>query len=156
MGSTHNGPVMRERVPCDDVSCVDRRLGHFYKSYNAPVPYPTMNHSEQKWAYFCPEWCIVGYVIGAWWDLCNMSVISPVCNVHMEDYCRRVSNNHRTAPRWTKTTPPPQRHGDLQNYMMTSSYGNIFRVTGPFCGKFVAHRWIPLTKVSDAELWCFL
>ena len=30
---------------------------------------------------------------------------------------------------------------------MTSSNGNIFRVIGP--------RWIPHTKASDAELWCF-
>ena len=40
--------------------------------------------------------------------------------------------------------------------MMTSSNGNIFRVTGPLCGEFTGHRWIPLTKASDAELWCFL
>ena len=39
--------------------------------------------------------------------------------------------------------------------MMTSSNGNIFRVTGHLCGKFTGHRWIPLTKASDAELWCF-
>ena len=35
-----------------------------------------------------------------------------------------------------------------QSIMMTSSNGNIFRVTG--------HRWIPHTKASDVELWCFL
>ena len=35
--------------------------------------------------------------------------------------------------------------------MMTSSNGNIFRVTGP-----LNSLWIPLTKASDAELWCFL
>ena len=29
--------------------------------------------------------------------------------------------------------------------MMTSSNGNIFRVTGPLCGEFTDHRWIPLT-----------
>ena len=40
--------------------------------------------------------------------------------------------------------------------MMTSSNGNIFRVTGPLCGEFTGHRWIPLTKASDAERWCFL
>ena len=40
--------------------------------------------------------------------------------------------------------------------MMTSSNGNIFRVTGPLWGEFTGHRWIPLTKASDAELWCFL
>ena len=40
--------------------------------------------------------------------------------------------------------------------MMTSSNGNIFRVTGPLCGEFTGHRWIPLTKASDAEIWYFL
>ena len=40
--------------------------------------------------------------------------------------------------------------------MMTSSNGNIFRVTGPLRGEFTSHRWIPHTKASDAELWCFL
>ena len=43
-----------------------------------------------------------------------------------------------------------------QNDMMTSSNGNIFRVTGPLRGEFTGHRWIPRTKASDAELWCFL
>ena len=32
-----------------------------HKSHNAPVPYPTMHHSEQKCAHFCSEWCFVGY-----------------------------------------------------------------------------------------------
>ena len=37
----------------------------------------------------------------------------------------------------------------LQNmvlFMMTSSNGNIFRVTGPLCGEFIGHRWIPHHK----------
>ena len=29
-----------------------------------------------------------------------------------------------------------------------------FSITGPLCGEFTSHRWIPLTKASDAELWC--
>ena len=40
--------------------------------------------------------------------------------------------------------------------MMTSSNGNIYRVTGHLCGEFTGPRWIPHTKASDAELWCFL
>ena len=36
--------------------------------------------------------------------------------------------------------------------MMTSSNGYIFNVTGPLCGKFTGHRWILLSKASDAEL----
>ena len=40
--------------------------------------------------------------------------------------------------------------------IMTSSNENIFRVTGHLCGEFTGHRWFPLTKASDEELWCFL
>ena len=36
-----------------------------HKSHNAPAPYPTMHHSQQKYANFCSEWGIVGYGIGA-------------------------------------------------------------------------------------------
>ena len=43
-----------------------------------------------------------------------------------------------------------------RNNMMTSSNGNIFRVSGPLCGEFTGPRWIPHTKASDAELSCFL
>ena len=41
-------------------------------------------------------------------------------------------------------------------FMMTSSNGSIFRVTGHLCGEFIGPRWILRTKASDAELWCFL
>ena len=39
---------------------------------------------------------------------------------------------------------------------MSSPNGNIFRVAGPLYGEFTDHRWIPRTKTSDTELWCFL
>ena len=42
-----------------------------------------------------------------------------------------------------------------ESWLMTSSNGNIFRVTGHLCGEFTGHRWIPRTKASDAELWFF-
>ena len=40
--------------------------------------------------------------------------------------------------------------------MITSSNGSIFHITDPLCGKFTDHWWTPLTRASDAELWCFL
>ena len=43
-----------------------------------------------------------------------------------------------------------------QHPMMTLSNGNIFRITGPFWWESTGHRWIPLTKPSQAEIWCFL
>ena len=48
------------------------------------------------------------------------------------------------------------RFENYEIFMMTSSSGNIFRATGHLCGEFTGHRWIPCTKASDAELWCFL
>ena len=45
--------------------------------------------------------------------------------------------------------------GILPYFMMMSSDGNIFRVTGPLWGQSTGHWWIPLTKASDPELWCF-
>ena len=41
-------------------------------------------------------------------------------------------------------------------HMMTSSNGNVFRITGPLCGELIGHRWIPGTKANDAEVWYFL
>ena len=52
--------------------------------------------------------------------------------------------------------PPIFARGRENVIMMTSSNGNIFRVTDRLCGEFTGHRWIPRTKASDAELWCFL
>ena len=42
------------------------------------------------------------------------------------------------------------------NCMMTSSNGNIFRVTSLLWGEFIGQWWIPITTASDVELWCFL
>ena len=39
--------------------------------------------------------------------------------------------------------------------MEWKSNGNIYRVTGLLCGEFTGHRWINLTKASDAELDAF-
>ena len=43
----------------------------------------------------------------------------------------------------------------LHYFMMTSSNGNICRVTDLLCREFTGHRWIPLTKATDAELCVF-
>ena len=45
---------------------------------------------------------------------------------------------------------------DTLHHMMTSSNRNISHVTGHLCGEFTGRQWIPRTKASDAELWCFL
>ena len=44
---------------------------------------------------------------------------------------------------------------DYHVFMMTSSNRSIFRDTGPLWRESTGDRGIPLTKASDAELWCF-
>ena len=58
--------------------------------------------------------------------------------------------------RWNLRVPDLQMSCSDLTFMMTSSNGNIFRVTGPLCGEFTGHWGIPRTKASDAGLWCFL
>ena len=58
---------------CFDQNLTIGLINLIHKSHNAPVPYPTMLHSEQKCAHFCSEWNIVGCGTGAVWDLWNWS-----------------------------------------------------------------------------------
>ena len=47
------------------------------------------------------------------------------------------------------------RHGTC-TCMITSSNGNLFRVTYPLCGEFTGHQWILIIKASVLELWYFI
>ena len=81
--------------------------------------------------------------------VCTVTALSSHGNACVYNARRCVSSGQGTHP----------CHYDyhvMLFIMMKSSNGNIFRVTGPLCGEFPGHRWIPLTKASDAELWCFL
>ena len=65
---------------CPGNTCMQHVHGidQFHKSQNAPVPYPTMLHSEQKCAYFCSDWSIVRYGTGAFWDLWIRLIVHTV------------------------------------------------------------------------------
>ena len=82
------------------------------------------------------------YILWRWWSIEHWGHCRGC------QYCNRSSDNHTFCGCHVAS--------QLQVYTMTSSNGNIFRVTGHLCGEFTCHRWIPLTKASDAELWCFL
>ena len=53
---------------------------------------------------------------------------------------------------WCRKWRQRYRYVNFPLNMMTY----LFRVTGPLCGEFTGHQWIPLPKASDAELWCFI
>ena len=62
--------------PRDRFLTASNDLNH--KFQNAPVPYRTMHHSEQKCTHFCCEWCIVGYETGTLWDIWDSSIMYKV------------------------------------------------------------------------------
>ena len=78
------------------------------------------------------------------WRSCDVTLMETVIKIILRCILLVLAMNSD----WT--------HLPLLKYMMTSSNGNIFRVTGPLFGEFTGHRWISLTKASDAELLCFL
>ena len=78
---------------------------------------------------------------------CGVSIVRIWETIHHESY---VCNHTLDS-----TVVVSSMEG-LMVVMMASSNRNIFRVTVPLCGEFISHRWIPRTKASDAELWCFL
>ena len=101
---------------------------------------------------------------------CFLQVFSPITqfvaidDLEFHGYQKLSKSSMKSAPMsqpFEILTLEYRFHGrvlfiSFAHLMMTSSNGNFFRVTGPLCGEFTGHRWIPLTKTSDAELWCFL
>ena len=70
--------------------------------------------------------------------------------------CRTVSQVHQ-AMTWhwvfgknslNQWLPNSLTSNSITNPMMTSSNGNIFRVTGHLCGEFTGPRWIPRTMAK--------
>ena len=55
-----------------------------------------------------------------------------------------------------KSTSHPIFLSITNNIMMTSSHGNIFRVTSHLCSEFTGRRWFPRAKASDAEFAVFI
>ena len=82
--------------------------------------------------------------------LCGKSQKDSACQKDIYIIFFLLCRRRLIAHNWSRTCSISQQH------MMTSANGKIFRVTGLLCGVFIGHRWIPRTKASDAEQWCFL
>ena len=89
------------------------------------------------------------YCLNQWW----WSLLTHIC-VTRSQHKIKIRELRDTIMSSLGATDVVRWH--YVSFMMTSSNGNIFRVTGPLCGEFTGQRWIPLTEASDAEHWCFL
>ena len=89
------------------------------------------------------------------WNIPTIAHVIAALVIFKSYYCLYNNESHN---KMRKDDSPDtcwhRRHSSIT--VMTSSNGNIFRVTGHLYGKFIGLRWIAITKASDAELWCFL
>ena len=96
------------------------------------------------------------YVTTTWWINARGNC-DGYCFPKMCTYVNTVGSTYDTVQYITVLqTRQWQLKAKRMAATKTSSNENIFRVPGPLCGEFTGHRWISLTKASDAELWCFL
>ena len=104
----------------------------------------------------CPQWLKALYGWTGYWPLVNQIYTRPPINVFAIPAIFNIEMTHVTET-FPRGIQGPTHHSWLTPWtLLASSNSNIFHVTGPRCGELTSHRWIPLTKVSDTELWCFL
>ena len=119
------------------------------------------------------QWYLIWQFLGLWASPCgaNEQMTIMMDNVRSRQF-HKISNGENSSSsfrdmrseksctyRLSGTIPKQSREVRDEKshaFMMTSSNGNIFRVTGHLYGEFTGPRWIPRTKASDAELWYFL
>ena len=82
---------------------IDIPIDQSHKTQNAPIPYTTIHHSEQKCAHFCSEWCIG---TDASWHLWIRSIISSSSNNNSSNSSngRSSSRNIHVCPCWQTCT----------------------------------------------------
>ena len=119
---------------------------HYYRCCHLPIGITPENKDSVQWCLTTPSWEKQARVAAA--AMFHTINSSKKNGIPCEEY--RHLLEHVTSSR--REHMLLEKAGD----MMTSSNGNIFRVTGYLCGEFTGPRWIPHTKASDAELWCFL
>ena len=124
---------------CHDTKCIDRHLWH------------RNSHNDNT---RCSLWRQNWYHDISLGFQCHLNpptfwTCMKPCGLQWSRSSDRLSK--QTLRRCPITSP-----AESKEYMMASSNGYIFLVTDPLWGESTCHRWIPLTKASNAELWYVL
>ena len=107
------------------------------------------------------------FVLLTWNRTCHkhkMNVWCKLCEDPMKIMWLKCCDSHTDGQTGEPSTEPRVAAIKLKSvFWLVSSTAStwwqmeaFFRVTGPLCGEFPCLRWIPHTKTSDGELWCFL
>ena len=98
---------------------------------------------------------------GCYWIGRNKNTLTEIVSNEELSLWASSRFEHTHTHHWTGFNNVQPCHIHLEQWPPESCWtishnGNIFRVTGHLCGEFTGPRWIPRTKASGAELWCFL
>ena len=121
----HKGPVTRKMFPFDDV--------------NMTIPWIclyTLLPQYKLYHAVIPSWCLP---CTSRWQL-PRALFKIVCVRNLESYFHEI--------------PSGSHYRQYGMIWWCHQMETFFRVTGHWCGEFTGDRWIPLTKASNAELWC--
>ena len=115
--------------------------------------------SRDHYGYGFDQWekALHSNAISHWWSPYTELSLRSVINhggYHVK-YDKLFSISNQTVSH-THTPFYCIHHRYITGNKMPSSNGNIFRVTDHLRGESIGNRWIPLTKASDAEVWCFI
>ena len=118
------------------------------------------NNGYRFGAHFKPKFSNITFIICSFWDSThNTTVVLPCCVQNFKTIGRLRDKLWTNDISWDlrlgsvseiySLLQQPLTHDDVIKW-------KHFPRHWPLCGEFTGHRWIPLTKASDAELWCFL
>ena len=114
---------------------------------------------KPQWLYWYQE-CHIIQIDRIWYSMSLIKLYMYVLFGNIR--CHNADQSKSTSVRGQKLTESGEKFSDSCRravQMVTLLNGNICcvtRVTGPSWGESTSDQWIPLTKASDAELWCFL
>ena len=103
---------------------------------------------QRRWLIPLQPVDVICKLLEAYLDTYTRANTYDLCCIRLIYFVREIIQIESRLPSSTYTY--------VDQFMMTSSNGNIFRFTDLLCGEFTGARWIPQTKASDAELCCFL
>ena len=80
------------------------------------------------------------------------------CVLELENWTGDINTEMIKIDEWLKCKKMQSisRKPNISHFVAKTSKRSIFRITGLLWGESTGYRWIPFTKASDAELWCFL
>ena len=128
---------------CRESICMDMK----------PTQWPPYIHSVLEWSSYLCIRCFFKSASSWWKQWTHADTYYMTSNIHMFSFDLFCCGYVISCGLMWYMYPYHSRLVHM-GFMMTSSNGNIFRVTGPLCGEFTGLRSIPRTKASDAELWC--